>query len=84
MVFVISQETGQRWNNGDRQFSSNLFYHWYVVANESWTNGCLLSLFQRWQDKVETMFIELLFSNLWKKIFKDDSILVQQWYFVEN
>ena len=74
---VTSKEKGQRWNNVDRQFPLNLFYQWYVVENESWTERCLLSLFQRWQDNIETMLIALFFFKVVKKKFSKNA---QYWF----
>ena len=64
----------QRWNNVDRQSSSTLFERWYLVANESWADVCLLTLFRRWQKNFETTLIELRWFNV------DDPMLFQRWY----
>ena len=64
----------QRWNSVDRQRSSTLFQRWYLVENESWADVCLLTLFQRWQNKVETTLIELRWFNV------DDPKLFPRWY----
>ena len=41
------------------QRSSMLFQRWYLVENESWADVHLSTLFQRWQNNVETTLIEL-------------------------
>ena len=64
----------QRWNNIDRQRSSTLFQRWYLVENESWADVNLSTLFQRWQNNVETTLIELHWFNA------DDPMLFQHWY----
>ena len=38
---------------------STLFQRWYLAENESWADVHLLTLFQRWQNNVETTLIEL-------------------------
>ena len=68
----------QRWNNIDRQRSSTLFQRLYLVGNESWVNVCLSTLFQRWQNNVETTLIELRPLNV------NDSMLFKRRYLVEN
>ena len=72
-----SQQTHQRWINVDHQRSSKLFQRWYLVENESWTNVHLSTLFQRWQNNVEAMSIELCWFNV------DEPMLFQRWNFVE-
>ena len=64
----------QRWNNVDRQCSSTLFPRWYLVENESWADICLPTLFQRWQNNVETALIEPHWFNA------DNPMLFQRWY----
>ena len=64
----------RRWNNVDRQASSTLFQRWYLVENESWADVHLSTLFQRWQNNVETTLIELRWFNV------DDPMLFQRWY----
>ena len=80
-IFDIAQDTStlnQRWSNVDRQHSSTLFQRWCLVENESWANVHLSTLFQHWQNKVETMLIELRRFNV------DDPTLFQRWNSVEN
>ena len=48
-----------------------LFQRWNLVENESWADVCLSTLFQRWQDNVETTLTELRRFNV------DDPILFQ-------
>ena len=74
----ITQQTHQRWNNVDRQRSSTLFQRWYLVENESWADVHLSTLFQRWQNNVETTLIELRRFNV------DEPTLFQRWNLVEN
>ena len=57
----ISQQTHQRWIN---------------VENESWTDVHLSTLFQRWQNNVETTSIEL------RRINVDEPTLFQRWNLV--
>ena len=68
----------QPWNNVDRQHSSTLFQRWYLVENESWADVCLSTLFQRWQNNVETTLKELRRFNV------DDPMLFHCWYLVEK
>ena len=75
---VLTQQTHQRWNNVDRQLSSTLFQRWYLVENESWADIQLSTVFQRWQNNVETMSIKLRWFNV------DEPMLFQRWYLVEN
>ena len=65
----------QRWNNVDRQRSSTLFQCSYLVENESWADGHLSTLFQRWQNNNETILIELRRFNV------DDAMLFQRLIF---
>ena len=51
-----------------------LFQCWNLVENESWADVCLSTLFQRWQNNVETTLIELHCFNV------DDPMLLQRWY----
>lgn len=62
--FIVSQETRQRWNNVDCQFSLNLVFRWYLVGNGNWIDVCLSKLFQRWQKNFGTTLIELFFFNV--------------------
>ena len=68
----------ERWNNVDRQRSSTLFQRWYLVENESWADAHLSTLFQRWQNNIETTLIELRRFNV------DETKLFQRWDLVEN
>ena len=75
------QQTHQRWidveNNVDRQRLSTLFQRWCLVKNESWVNVHLSSLFQRWQNNIEAMSMELPWFNV------DELMLFQRWDLVE-
>ena len=51
---------------------------WYLVENESWADVHLSTLFQRWQNNVETTLIELHRFNV------DEPTLFQRWNLVEN
>ena len=51
-----------------------LFQRWNLVENESWADVCLSTLFQHWQNNVETALIELCWFNV------DDPMLFQRWY----
>ena len=68
----------QFWNNVNLQRSSTLFQRWYLVENESWADVHFSTLFQRWQNNVETTLIELRRFNV------DDSVLFKRRYLVEN
>ena len=50
---------------------------WYLVENETWVDVHLPTLFQRWQNNVEAMSIELCWFNV------DEPMLFQRWNFVE-
>ena len=76
--WVCSQQTHQRWINVDRQRSATLFQRWFLVENESWADVHLSTLFQRWQNNVETTSIELRRFNI------DEPMLFQRWNLVEN
>ena len=55
-----------------------LFQRWNLVENESWANVFLLTLFQSWQNNVETTLKEL-------RGFKvDEPMLFQRWYLVKD
>ena len=64
--------------NHHRQRSSTLFQRWYLVENESWADVHLSTLFQRWQNNIETTLIELRRFNV------DEPTLLQRWNLVEN
>ena len=51
---------------------------WYLVENESWADVHLSTLFQRWQNNVETTLTELRRFNI------DEPTLFQPWNLVEN
>ena len=68
----------QPWKNVDRQHSATLFQRWYLVENESWAGVCLSTLFQRWQNNIETTLKELRRFNV------DDPMLFHYWYLVEK
>ena len=51
---------------------------WYLVENESWADVHLSTLFQRWQNSVETSLIELRGFNV------DEPTLFQRWNLIEN
>ena len=68
----------QRWNNIDPQRSSTLLQRWYLIENESWADVHLSTLFQDWQNNIETTLIELLRFNV------DEPKLFQRWNLVEN
>ena len=55
-----------------------LFQRWYLVENENWGDVHLSTLFQRWQNNVETMLIGLRRFNV------DEPTLFQCWNLVEN
>ena len=79
VTFPANTSTLNRcWNNVDRQRSSTLFQRWYLVENESWADVHLSTLFQRWQNNVETTLIELRRFNV------DEPMLFQRWNLVEN
>ena len=61
-----------------QRWSSTLFKRWYLVENESWADVHLWTLFQRWQNSVETTWIELRGFNV------DEPTLFQRWNLVEN
>ena len=76
---VVSTLTKQHWSIVDRITSmkrrwTNLFQRWNLVENESWANVCLSTLFQSWQNNVETTLKELRWFN------DDDPMLFQRWY----
>ena len=75
---VNTSTLNQCWNNVDRQPSSTLLQRWYLVENESWADLHLSTLFQRWQNNVDTMLIELRRFNV------DEPTLFQHWNLVEN
>ena len=75
---LLPQQTHQRWNKVDRQRSSTLFQHWYLVENESWADVHLSRLFQCWQNNVELTLIDLRRFNV------DEPMLFQHWKLVEN
>ena len=63
----------QHWNNVGRQSLLTLFQHWSLVENESWADVHLSTLFQRWQNNVQTTSTAL-------RQFKVNEI----WNLVEN
>ena len=79
VTFPANTSTLNRcWNNLDRQRSSTLFQRWYLVVDESWADVHLSTLFQHWQNHVETTLIELRQFNV------DEPTLIQHWNLVEN
>ena len=79
VTFPANTSTLNRcWNNVDRQRSSTLFQRWYLVVNESWAEIHLSTLFQHWQNNVETTLIELRQFNV------DEPTLIKHWNLVEN
>ena len=63
LISIVSQQTHQRW---------------CLVENESWTDVHLTTLFQDWQNDVETTLIELGWFNV------VEPTLFQRWNLVEN
>ena len=63
LLLIITQQTYQRW---------------YLVENESWADVHLSTLFQSWQNNVETTLMQLRRFNV------DDPILFQRWNLNEN
>ena len=55
-----------------------LLQRWNLIENGNWADVCLSTLFQRWQNNVETTLIELRWSNV------DDPMSFQCWYYVEK
>ena len=62
----------QRWSSTFINVETTSF-----VENESWTDTHLSTLFQRWQNNVETTSIELRWFNF------DEQMLFQRWNLVE-
>ena len=58
--------------------SQQTHQRWYLVENVSWADVYLSTLFQRWQNNVETTLIELRRFNV------DEPMLFQCWNLVEN
>ena len=61
---LLPQQTHQRWNKVDRQRSSTLFQHWYLVENESWAKVHLSTLFQRWNNVDRITLIQRRWTNV--------------------
>ena len=61
---LLPQQTHQRWNKVDRQRSSTLFQHWYLVENESWAKVNLSTLFQRWNNVDRITLIQRRWTNV--------------------
>ena len=61
---LLPQQTHQRWNTVDRQRSSTLFQHWYLVENESWAKVHLSTLFQRWNNVDRITLIQRRWTNV--------------------
>ena len=82
-IDVVSRLAKQRWSNvlELRWFNADeamLFQRSNLVEIKSWADVCLSTLFQRWQNNVETTLKELRQLNV------DDPMLFQRWYLVEN
>ena len=58
--------------------SQQTHQRWYLVQNENWADVYLSTLFQRCQNNLETMLIEL------RRFHVHEPILFQRWNLVEN
>ena len=74
-IFLKTQQTTL---NQRCQRSSTLSQRWYLVENESWAGVHFSTLFQCWQNNVETKSMKLRRFNV------DYPTLFQRWYLVEN
>ena len=61
---LLPQQTHQRWNKVDRQRSSTLFQHWYLVENQIWAKVHLSTLFQRWNNVDRITSIQRRWTNV--------------------
>ena len=73
-MFKITQQTHQRWIN----VATTLIVNIHQRCFKSCANVHLTTLFQRWQNNLETMLIELRRFNV------DEPTLFQHWNLVEN
>ena len=73
----ITQQTHQRWINIETTLIVNIHQRCYLVENESWADVHLSTLFQRWQNNVETTSIELHRFNV------DEPTLLNRFMFID-
>ena len=78
-IDAVSTLAKQHWKSYVDSMSVNQrCFSWNLAENESWANVCLPTLFQRWQNNVETAL------KLFRRFNIDGLMLFQYWYLVEN
>ena len=78
LMFVISKTPPHCQCSRGQHSSQQTHQSWYLVKNKSWTDVNLSTLFQRWQNNVETTLIELRWFNI------DEPMLFHRWNLIEN